>query len=129
MENNATNYILVAGYSGVGKTRYIKRAINALKRHGYTTACLGLYISGNGPWKEKLFEIAEKKCQGERYCFIECIVKGNMEIVFQDFFGPMDLLNGIDGKASVDLLGGERAPDAPVSHLSAPLPTEDVVDA
>jgi hypothetical protein len=60
--------------------------IGVLKKHGYTTAFFGFYSPGSG-WKEKLFDLAEKRCRGERYCFIECIVKGHMEIAFRDFWG------------------------------------------
>jgi hypothetical protein len=109
--NNQTNYILFTGASGVGKSTWIKRWITTLRSHGYTVSweSLGGYGKGRDILpKSTLFKQAANRTRDERFCFIEVICPGPMEISFNTFLGAQDLFAGLSGFASASALGEER---------------------
>jgi hypothetical protein len=109
--NNQTNYILFTGASGVGKSTWIKRWTTTLRSYGYTVSreSLGSFsIPKAALSKDAIFRQTIARTGDGRFCFIEVITPGPMEISFSTFLGAQDLFPGLAGFAAENALGEER---------------------
>jgi hypothetical protein len=90
-----TNYILVSGASGVGKSLYIDPLVKTLGSYGYSVDHIRrVILSPKADWKKREFQYAEKHGDGSRFCFIEAVLPdAAMEIAFLDSLGAIDLFN------------------------------------
>jgi hypothetical protein len=116
-----TNYILVSGASGTGKSLWIDRFVRELKDRGYNVDWGGGFYPRRPDftkkdWKKEVFEYIERQGSESRFCLIELISPGPMEITFHEFLGAMDLLKALEGGADPDKFGYEG--EAPHNRVS-----------